>query len=34
MLLLSATPIPRTMMLSTLGDISSSVIKEKPLKQK
>ncbi len=30
MLLLSATPIPRTMMLATLGDISVSTIKEKP----
>ena len=34
MLLLSATPIPRTMMLATLGDISVSTIKEKPFNNK
>ena len=31
MLLLTATPIPRTMMLTVLGDIAVSTIKEKPL---
>ncbi len=30
MLLLSATPIPRTLMLATLGDIDISTLKEKP----
>ncbi len=34
MLLLSATPIPRTMLLVTLGDISISTIKEKPFTNK
>ena len=32
MLLLTATPIPRTMMLTILGDIAVSTIKEKPFK--
>ncbi len=30
MLILSATPIPRTLMLATLGDISVSTLKQKP----
>ncbi len=34
MLLLTATPIPRTMMLTILGDISVSTIKNKPFKTK
>ncbi len=34
MLLLSATPIPRTMLLATLGDISVSTITEKPFNNK
>ncbi len=34
MLLLTATPIPRTMMLTVLGDISVSTIKKKPYNSK
>ena len=34
MLLLTATPIPRTMMLTILGDISVSTIHKKPFKAK
>ncbi len=34
MLLLSATPIPRTMLLATLGDIKTSTIKKRPYKNK
>ena len=34
MLLLTATPIPRTMMLTVLGDIAVSTIKEKPFSSK
>ena len=33
-LLLTATPIPRTMMLTILGDISVSTIKKKPFDSK
>ncbi len=33
-LLMSATPIPRTMMMSIYGDMDSSKIKEKPAKRK
>ena len=34
MLLLTATPIPRTMMLTVLGDISVSTIHKKPYNSK
>ncbi len=34
MLLLSATPIPRTMLLAALGDINVSIIRNKPFKSK
>ena len=34
MLLLTATPIPRTMMLTVLGDISVSTIRKKPFNSK
>ena len=34
MLLLTATPIPRTMMLTVLGDIAVSTIKQKPFSSK
>ena len=34
MLLMSATPIPRTMLLTHLGDISTSTVKEKPFNTK
>ncbi len=34
MLLMSATPIPRTMMLTNLGDISISTVKQKPFNTK
>lgn len=34
MLLMSATPIPRTMLLTNLGDISTSTVKQKPFKTK
>ena len=33
-LLMSATPIPRTMMMSLYGDMDISKIKEKPAKEK
>ena len=33
-LLMSATPIPRTMMMSLYGDMDITKIKEKPLKRK
>ena len=34
MLLMSATPIPRTMLLANLGDISVSTVKQKPFNTK
>ena len=34
MLLMSATPIPRTMLLTNLGDISTSTVKQKPFNTK
>jgi len=33
-LLMSATPIPRTMMMSVYGDMDATIIKEKPAKRK